>query len=255
MVPKSAHVTWADLSPIRVWSLAQDDTGASNEAPSEEDPCPELLQHTGRGTFPGLLSGFNVITTSSDGPSTGPARGVALGNCATKITGSSVDLRVFAPDDRTLVLQVFDSKPSAAASSWVDSDHFEVWVDRGAFPAWNARPLKPVQLGVGLGGQLYRGVGTAPLPRAEHWTARDERHRAVNVVRLTWSDDAALFGGVVVGYSHGEAGHQAQLLATGAIVRNRPVYLSRLTGIPVSCGVTNGLWNVAKNDGNLDMHA
>ena len=219
----------------------------------------------------GFLAGIDVQLPSlgldPTKPAAFPAGGI-LGGCAGHLNaggegsalvygkgdpGRSAELRFVALGQQTLVIQVQDSRPDeAAAKSWVGADHLEIWTSTAPSDSYIPEPGKVAQLGVGLDGATHAGMGKPAMPKVMRWTGQDEQGRPVTVLRLDWTDELALAGGVTVAYSQAEGGHQARLWATGPIRKNRPGYLPILFPLPVACGAVNGRWEVTSNPGRLD---
>ena len=130
------------------------------------------------------------------------------------------------------VIQVAEPRPDAGpARSWVGTDHVEIWTSADLSGRHRPDPAQLGQIGVGLDGKAWRGVGKAKLPAVARWTGKDAAGRAVVVLKLSWSGEDALLGGILLAYSQAEGGRQARLVATAPIARNRPSFLPGLAGI------------------------
>ncbi len=240
------------------------------EEKQPDDPCELLAQHKTATAQPGFLVGIDIPYAEGNAD---PTRkngafpdGTVLGTCAARLEASrafiaygrpdparNVELRLVAPDQRTIVVQVRDPRPDQAApASWIGSDHLEVWTTLDFDGPNRPDPRKLTQIGAGLDGTLHPGVGKAIMPTAAHWQGRDEEGRPVKVIKLSWAPDEALVGGVTVAYSEAEGGKQTRAFANGSIVKNRPDYLPDLVAVPVTCGAVGGRWNVIGNPGALD---
>jgi hypothetical protein len=194
--------------------------------------------------------------------------GTALGNCVPGMTTAgdngflvwgrpaapdrAAEIRTIGVGSNTLIVQVFDPVPAAvpSAGSWIHLPHLEVWVGQNGEEINTMLPLgQMTQTGVTLDGVVHRGIGKAsPPPKAERWTARDERGRSVVVLRLVWADEYALINGVTVVYSQAEAGKQSRLVSTAGFANNRPIYVPdvlTLTGRPSTSD--SGLCRVEDN--------
>ena len=194
--------------------------------------------------------------------------GTALGNCVPGMTTAgdngflvwgkpaapdrTAEIRTIGIGSNTLIVQVFDPVPAAvpSAGSWIHLPHLEVWVGQNGEEINTMLPLgQMTQTGVTLDGVVHRGIGKAsPPPKAERWTARDERGRSVVVLRLVWADEYALINGVTVVYSQAEAGKQSRLVSTAGFANNRPIYVPdvlTLTGRPSTSD--SGLCRVEDN--------
>ena len=266
--PDSAAVTVADPATMEIRSLAIVSAAASGTA--DAGACDVLRKDVARPPKPGFLAGIDVplpsLGVASDKTADFP-EGTILGGCAGRlVTGSGptqpvygkadpgrlAELRFIALGSHSLVIQVADSRPdTAAAGSWVGADHLEIWTNPEPSASYIPDPGKAAQLGIGLDGKVHAGAGKPALPTVLRWTGRDEQGRAVTALRLDWTDEFALAGGVVIAYSQGEGGRQARLWATAPIRKNRPGYLPILFPLPVACGAVQGSWEVTRNPGQL----
>jgi hypothetical protein len=280
MGPTTGFLQWADVPSMTAYSLELD-------RPDGGPPCETVRMRAFRpGPFEPRFRGSLDVpwpTMDQHGAENGtvPPEQVALGSCATtwRTDGSSgyvvygspdpervAVLRFIAPNVHTLIVQIRDPRPdnSAAARSWVDRDHLEIWTgDKDA----NSKYLPPDaseeevaaiahailaaahQVGVELDGSVHAGVGNVPLPQVEHWKALDEHKRPVDVLKLTWSESETMWMGVTLAYSQAERGRQARIFATAPIVKNRPPYLGNISSVPVVCGAVDGRWEVTNNPG------
>lgn len=194
--------------------------------------------------------------------------GTALGNCVPGMTTAgengfvvwgkpaaaeqSAEIRTIGVGSNSLIVQVFDPVPAAAPSSgsWIHLPHLEIWVGRNGEEINTMLPLgQMTQTGITLDGMVHRGVGkTSPPPKVERWTARDERGRAVVVLRLVWPDEYALINGVTLVYSQAESGKQARLVSTAGFANNRPIYVPDVQILAGSPSTSNsGLCRVEAN--------
>jgi len=267
--PTYASLSWVDVPAMAARSVAVDDALKSDSA--SDDPCNLLRGQMVLPARPGFLSGVDVMLPDLGGdgesPPPGFAAGTILGSCASRLTLGSAggytvfgqpdaartaDLAFLALDRKTLVLQIFDSQPYVTpAKSWVAQDHFELWTTEDPGMVNHADPGKVQQLGIGLDGKVYAGVGQPKLPKVDRWQGKDGLNRAVTVLRLIWPDTDALVGGVSIAYSEAEGGRQTRIFATGPIVRNRPLYLPNIDDVPITCGAKEGRWDVTDNPGKL----
>jgi hypothetical protein len=267
--PIYAVLSWIDVPAMAAHSVAIDDAAKSEAA--SDDPCSLLRGQMVLPARPGFLLGVDVLLPDLGGdgetPQPGFVAGTILGSCASRLTlGDSGNYIVFgqadkarpaeiaflALDRKTLILQIFDARPDGTATkSWAAADHFELWTTEDPGMVNHANPAKVKQLGIGLDGTVYAGVGEPKLPKVDRWQGIDGLRRPVTVLRLAWPDTDALVGGVTIAYSEAEAGRQARIFATGAIVRNRPLYLPNIDDVPVTCGIQDGRWDVTNNPGRL----
>lgn len=83
------------------------------------------------------------------------------------------------------------------------------------------------------------GVGIAPFPNVETWSATDEQNRTVRVLKLHWQQEYALTYGFLLAYAQAEVGKQVRTVANAGITRNRPDYLPYNKSISDGCRVEN----------------
>jgi len=267
--PSYASLSWIDLPAMAAHSVAIDDALKSDA--DSDDPCTMLRNQMVVPAQRGFLSGVDVplpdLGSDGETPQPGFVVGTVLGSCASRLTlgdagGYTVfgrpdsarlaEVALLALDRKTLILQIFDSRrDSAQAMSWVAGDHFELWTTEDPGMVNHADPGKVNQLGIGLDGRVYAGVGEPKLPKVDRWQGTDGQKRHVTVLRLTWPDTDALVGGVAIAYSEAEGGRQTRIFATGPIVKNRPLYLPNIDDVPLTCGVRDGRWDVTDNPGRL----
>jgi hypothetical protein len=262
--PLVAAATETDVATLTTRVVAIDDQWERDDQPATlgdaMSPCPQVGKAWVPEPAPGLLAGLAIpLIALRDFPS-----GTALGSCATHIGTEArpgflvlgtldpqrrPELWIAALDRQTLVVQVFEPRPSQPGASWVVGDHIEVWTT-GFDPQLHNRPNPKLvkQIGVGLDGSVHRGVGNPVPPKVKHWDGRDDRGRPVNVLLLRWADKEALAPGVSVVYSQAENARQERLLATAGIVKNRPAYLPPLQDIPVGCGIAGGRLDTAVSE-------
>jgi hypothetical protein len=265
--PLVSTATETDVAAMTTRVVAIDDQQATDEQRAQTKdgfvPCPEIGNGWAAEPAPGLLAGLAIpLPEARDYPA-----GTLLGACALHIgSDARPGFLVFgAPDPQrrpelwlaalnrqTLVVQVYEPKPAPSATSWVASDHLEVWTT-SFDPELHNRPNPQLvkQVGIGLDGAVHRGIGNPALPKVRRWEGHDQSGRPVTVLVLRWPDKDALSAGVSVVYSQAENGRQARLVATAGIVKNRPSYLPALQDIPVRCGVADGRWDVVANAGSL----
>jgi hypothetical protein len=268
--PGMASVTRAVVDPMEVRSLAIGDPAKAGTG--DEAACDDLRKIVDLPARPGLLAGWDVPLPSLWVPAGQPAvefpAGTVLDGCAGRLAagpesgnlvfgkpdpGRHAELRMLALGQQSLVIQIYDSRPDGStAQSWVGADHLEIWTSTEPSDSYIPDPGKVAQLGVTFDGAAHAGVGKQSMPAVQHWSAKDEQGRPVTVLRLDWSDELTLAGGVVIAYSQGEGGKQSRIWATGPIRHNRPGYLPILFPIPVTCGAVEGRWEVTKNPGTLD---
>ena len=200
------------------------------------------------------------------------AFGIPLGDCAVQVGPGNLDefltfgkldlqrkpeLRLLSLSRSELLIQVYDPKPAPRASSWVASDHIEIWTTRYSQDSdLNARPNpeKVMQVGITLDGQVYPGFGQPAMPQVASAAVADEAGRKATLLYVHWLAEAAkdILGlGVVVVYSQADDGRQARLFATAPIQRNRPTYLPNIVEMPVACGVRNGRREVISQSADL----
>ncbi|MGA2018874.1 MAG: hypothetical protein ABSH26_18190, partial [Opitutaceae bacterium] len=193
--------------------------------------------------------------------------GTPLGSCAVRVGTTDTpgfgvygtplverraELRMIAADRQTLVLQLYDPQPAPAGTSWVQSDHLEIWTGKDRSGEHNRLEVAATaQIGVDLDGKVYAGVGKPALPVVKHSKTIDESGRPVHLFELRWPDDEALAAGVAVAYSQADRGRQSYVFATTGIVRNRPLYLPAFSELPLSCDLVEGRWNITANSGEL----
>ena len=267
--PSYASLSWVDVPAMAAHSVAIDDA-LKSDAESDE-PCSLLRGQRQLPARHGFLSGVDIPLPDLGGdgetPQPGFVAGTTLGSCASRLTlgdsggytvfgqpddARSAELAFLALDRKTLILQIFDSRPdSGQAKSWVSADHFELWTTDDPGMVNHADPAKVKQLGIGLDGKVYAGVGQPTLPKVDRWQGTDGQDRPVTVLRLTWPDTDALAGGVSIAYSEAEGGRQTRVFATGPIVKNRPLYLPNIDDFPITCGIQDGRWDVTANPGRL----
>jgi hypothetical protein len=262
--PGSGVADHADLSSLKVLSVAQDDR---DPAFADKDAgCPAVRAASNAQPGPGLFAGIAVPAVSQTAGAQYRS-GTPLGNCAirvgtpdtpgfgvygTPLVQRRAELRMIALDRQTLALQLYDPQPAPSGTSWVQSDHFEIWTGKDRSHEHN-RPeaAATAQIGVDLDGKVYAGVGKPAVPEVKHSKTSDESGRPVHLFELRWPDEDALAAGVAVVYSQADRGRQSYVFATTGIVRNRPLYLPAFSELPLSCGVVNGRWNVTTNSGEL----
>ena len=154
------------------------------------------------------------------------------------------ELRLLALSKSELLIQVHDPKSAPRVSSWVASDHIEIWTtrfspDTGLSP--RPDPEKVMQIGITLDGQVYPGVGQPVVPQVTAAVVTDESGRKATLLHVYWlAAQDILDLGVVVVYSQADNGRQARLFATAPIERNRPTFLPNIVAMPVECGVRDG---------------
>jgi hypothetical protein len=266
--PDTVDFTSADVTSLAIQSLAI--VSAAAAGVGDEGGCEILKKNIASPPKPGFLGGINVPMPNLGQDPTKPVdfpAGTSLGGCAGRLAvdeagpalvygkadpARSAELRFLALSPQSLALQLRDSRPDQAKpSSWVGADHLEIWTNPVPSESYIPDPSKVAQLGVGLDGRAYAGIGNPALPKTQRWLGKDEQGRPVTVLRLDWADPAALAGGVTIAYSQGEGGRQARLWATGPIQHNRPGYLPILFPLPIACGSVDGGWAVTKNPGLL----
>jgi len=267
--PDSVAFTAADITAMDVRSLAIVSAAAAGTA--DEGGCDVLKKDIAQPPKPGFLAGLDAPMPSLGSDPTKPVDfpdGTVLGGCAGRLDmsaagsalvygkadpGRSAELRFLAIGPQSLVIQLRDSRPDKAkAASWVGADHLEIWTLEEPGESYIPDPAKVTQLGLGLDGKTYAGIGKPAMPKVQQWAGQDEQGRPVTVLRLDWSEEFALASGVTIAYSQGEGGKQARLWATGPIRKNRPGYLPILFPLPVACGAVDGRWAVVKNPGQLN---
>ena len=263
--PGSGVATSTDIAKMMVRSVAQDDR---DPAMQRTDPgCPVFKAGWEAQPGPGLVASVAVPLPTEEGRSRYPT-GIPLGDCALRFGTAAApgfgvygtpnperraELRVSAPDRQTVVIQLYDPRPGSPGANWVASDHFEIWTGKDASGMHNhPEPARTAQIGIGLDGKVYAGLGMPALPAVTRTAARDEAGRSVQLFEVRWKAEDALAAGVTVVYSQAEGGRQSYVMATSGIVRNRPLYLPALGEIPVSCGLADGRWSVAGNSGKLN---
>lgn len=258
---------WIDHAKLRIRRLAM--VPASEQQAGELGlGCPDENTGWQAQPAPGLVAALQLPRID---PATGdavPARGQTLGSCALALNGNGEpgfrvygeadserdsEVRLLLAGDRTLLVQVRDSHPDATpADSWVQRDHLEFWLGLGTAPDANSRlsSKQLAQLGVTLDGQVWRGYGKAPLPKVERWTAHDENGRALTVLRLDWKQ-AIADAGLVAVWSQAVNGRQQRLVATTAIVGNRPLALPPAQAIPgLRCRLHDGRLDAGSDGGD-----
>lgn len=267
--PDSVAFSAADLATMDVRSLAI--VSAAATGTGDEGGCDMLKKDIARPPKSGFLAGLDVPMPSLGSDPSKPAdlpEGTVLGGCAGRLEmsaagtalvygkadpGRSAELRFLAIGSQSLVIQLRDSRPDRAKpASWVGADHLEIWILPEPGDSYIPDPAKVAQLGLGLDGKTYAGIGKPAMPKVQRWTGTDEQGRPVTVLRLDWPEEFALAGGVTIAYSQGEGGKQARLWATAPIRKNRPGYLPILFPLPVACGAVEGRWTVVKNPGQLN---
>lgn len=267
--PDSLAFSAADVPAMDVRSLAIVSAAAAGTA--DVGGCDVLKKDIAQPPKSGFLAGLDAPMPSLGADPTKPVDfpdGTVLGGCAGRLDmsaagpalvygkadpGRSAELRFLAIGPQSLVIQLRDSRADKAKpASWVGADHLEIWTLPEPGDSYIPDPAKVTQLGLGLDGRTYAGIGKPAMPKVQHWTGEDEQGRAVTVLRLDWSEEFALASGVTIAYSQGEGGKQARLWATGPIRKNRPGYLPILFPLPVACGAVEGRWTVVKNPGQLN---
>jgi hypothetical protein len=269
--PNYASFGWVDIPTMAARSLAIDDAKTTGSEDTDNDPCDLLRGQMGKPAKPGFLAGIDIPLPAiglGDSLPVDFARGTTLGGCAARVTfgageghavfgqpdpGRLVELRLIALNQHALAVQIQDPRPDRTQpKSWVAGDHLEIWTSRDLAVMRHADPEQAAQIGIGLDGKVYAGVGKPSMPKVERWAAVDEQNRPARVFLLDWPDAEALDGGATIAYSEAEGGRQARILATGPIARNRPRYLPGITQVPVACGAVSGRWEVTSNPGSLE---
>jgi hypothetical protein len=165
------------------------------------------------------------------------------------------ELRLLVLNKSELVIQVYDPKIGVPGSSWVNSDHVEIWTTRFSENTDvdpRPDPEKVMQVGIALNGQVYPGFGQPPIPQVVASAAKDESGRNVTLLEVRWLAAKDILDlGVVVVYSQADNGRQARLFATAPIHRNRPTYLPNVVAMPVYCGVRDGRRSVTSYSADL----
>ncbi len=263
-IPGSGVASHSEIGAMLVQSVAQDDRNPvfANAEPA----CPAVKGFWNAQPGPGLMAGV-AVPMAAESERSKYVSGTPLGSCAVNVGTAATpgftvygtplpqrraELRMIALDRQTLVLQLHDPQPGAPGANWVQSDHVEIWIGKDASGMHN-RPDAPqtAQIGIGLDGKVYAGLGKPPLAAVKHTEARDESGRSVHILEIHWEDDSALTAGVSVVYSQSVAGRQSYVFSTAAIAHNRPLYLPALGAIPVSCGIVDGRWKVTGGSGKL----
>jgi hypothetical protein len=249
-------VTDIDFLTMTARTVAKDSAAKWGEGVGCPDWPEDAAAHFTPQPAPNLLGGYNILTPAL-GKATPPPKippGTAIGDCVPAITtsgangfivfgspappGKAAEIRVIAEPFQSLLIQVFDpaaaSQPATLTGSWINLPHVEVWIFTALEPTTSRPAAKAVaQFGIDLNGKVYAGAGKKEaLPKVERWQARDPAARPVTVMRLTWPSDTEFANGVAVVYSQAEAGKQARLVATTGIVKNRPLYVPGIVGLP-----------------------
>ena len=129
--------------------------------------------------------GLGISSTSSSTPLGSCAQQIGPENLEDFLTFGKIDpqrepeVRLLALNDSDLLIQIYDPKPAARGSSWVKSNHIEIWtsaydekyaalteeyVER--YLRLRADPNKVMQVGITLDGSVYPGIGHPVLPTA-----------------------------------------------------------------------------------------
>jgi hypothetical protein len=263
--PGSGVTSRTDVATMTTRLVALDDRDPHAKADDVE--CPAIPATWSATPGPALLAGYAIPLPQPPALKDFPP-GTALGDCAMHLGGTAPpgftvfgtpdparlpELWLTALDRQHLVIQLYEPKPAPPGSSWVSSDHLEIWTSTDTEPAHN-RPdaAKANQIGIGLDGQLYVGAGKPILPRLQRHEIKDAGGRTLLLFELAWPQESDLLGGVTIAYSQADAGKQARIYATAGIARNRPSTLPALTEIPVQCGLRDGRWQITANPGSLE---
>ena len=150
------------------------------------------------------------------------------------------ELRLLALSDARLLIQVYDPKPSLAGNTWVNADHVEVWTKLNG---------QLVQIGIGVDGVVYSGIGHPASPKVLRSQVRDERDRPVVLLDVEWIGAG---GGMAVVYSQAENGKQARMFSTTGFKKYRPSSIIHNFEVPVACDVKDGRWSIISNPGTLE---
>lgn len=226
-----------------------------------EDPLTQLDRSIGCAEWPkdstafsprpekGVLGAYDIVgPILGDNPKI--PSGTAIGNCVAPMTTAgtngfvvygkpapadqAAEIRAMAISLQSLLIQVYDplavAQPAPAGGSWINLPHIELWIGLNKEEGRANLPLNQLQqIGVGLDGKVYRGVGAAAaLPTVQRWPARDAEGRPVTVLRLDWKDEYALLNGVALVYSQAKNGKQTRLVSTTGIAGNRPLYVPNI---------------------------
>jgi hypothetical protein len=196
--------------------------------------------------------------------------GTALGDCALPLStdgqhgflvfgkaaeaGSAATVRVILESDTSLLIQVYDPKAAAElksgkAKSWIGQPHIEVWTSEmaesddndNAGPTWLVH-----QFAVGLDDKVYPGVKPfKPLPKVNHWAAKDEAGHDVTVYRVVFDEANMPAFGLGVVYSQAENGKQVRLVSSAQIQKNKPLYLPEVwRNMAEDSGIPSGACSV-----------
>jgi hypothetical protein len=262
-----------DVPHMAASELAIDDSLYTEDEGNDsgDEPCTQLKKRIGKPIEHGYLGGIAVPFASTDtgayNANTLPQNGVTLGSCASvwKLDGKignlvygkadparQAELR-FTGDFQNLVVQIYDPRPDhGAPQSWVNYDHLELWTTTVEGISNRVDPKAAMQIGIGLDGQIYTGLGKPVLPTVERWEATDEQNRKVIVLKLHWPSQDQLVAGLGIAYSQAESGRQTRIFATTQIVKNRPLYLPSVMVVPVTCGAVDGRWDITGNPGVIE---
>lgn len=262
--PTSGATGRTDVATMTNRQVAID--GSAPHAQDLGDPCPALPASWSPVPGRALLAGWGVpLPEKSDAKAFPP--GTPLGDCATHLgDGAPPGFTVFGTPDPTrlpelwltaldlrhLIIQLYEPSPAPPGKSWVTSDHLEIWTTADIVAASNRPdPSQIGQIGIGLDGKVYAGVGNPPLPKVRRSEVEDAAGRKALLFEVAWEDDR-LLGGVTIAYSQADAGKQARLYATAGIAHNRPSYLPTVANVAVRCSVKDGRWQVTENKGSLE---
>jgi hypothetical protein len=188
----------------------------------------------------------------------------SLGSCASRLDASGkngfitwgrpdprdpVEVKLLWTGNRTLVAQVADpGRKTGPATSWVDADHFEIWMgsrdeDAAEGSMWQfGIPLDEGPVQVGYGKPVKR-------PVVHRWTVGLDDGRAATVLAIElpdWPDCAAV--GVTVVYSQSLEGRaQKRLIATSRVKRGDGMTLGArgaLLGKDFTCAPVKGALDI-----------
>ena len=258
--PADGEVSWETYDPLRTFALVKDRTFPKLEEKIGMG-CPEKskIWQWKTNPTPGVLAALPIPrpnnTEGEHGLAISP--GTALGSCGVDMSlngapgflvfGKADPIRIgyvraLVPSDNTLIVQIHDTyADSGTAENWIHTNHLEIWTASDLDLGESVRPPanKVTQIGVTLDGKVYRGVGIAPFPNVETWSATDEQNRTVRVLKLHWQQEYALTYGFLLAYAQAEVGKQVRTVANAGITRNRPDYLPYNKSISDGCRVEN----------------
>lgn len=258
--PANGNTTYVDFAKFRAVEIAKN-PGAKWADDDSSIGCPDTTpsMFAAPKPIPGdkLVAAFPVMQpqNNTDAALTNIPSGITVGDCAMALSTDGrggflsfgqpastnvAEMRVIAPNSKTLLLQIYDpvAAPAPSGRSWISSSHAEVWTAGDYDADTQGAPTRAElgQIAVGLDGAL-QVLGKAKVPKVSRWTAKDEKGRSVTVLKLQWQDDLSP---IVVSYSQAENGRQARLVTTVAMARGVPMFMPGTVTMQNKCAIRSG---------------